>query len=119
MPLLDHNLVMNSCSFPTAHQTTEIYTLSLHDALPISRIADHGEALGQTLLEREIVERGNEFAFGEIARRAENHRSEEHTSELQSRFDLVCRLLLENKNQLKLTRKRMEHELLRVLILQI
>src|SRR2546429_9541111 len=61
--------------------TTEIYPLSLHDALPISRAADrrsHG-----------TVHRGR----GVPAR----DRSEEHTSELQSRLHLVCRLLLEKK----------------------
>src|SRR6266513_5854759 len=60
--------------------TTEIYTLSLHDALPIFR-HDHPRR----------QRRG--------ARRRDEHleRSEEHTSELQSRFDLVCRLLLEKK----------------------
>src|SRR6266513_6142403 len=61
--------------------TTEIYTLSLHDALPIYRPAPAGRAL----LRRQ---RGHRRAG----------RSEEHTSELQSRFDLVCRLLLEKKN---------------------
>src|SRR5215510_16333782 len=65
--------------------TTEIYTLSLHDALPIAarRHQQHDEA----------------------AVRVERHqawrRSEEHTSELQSRGHLVCRLLLEKKNPLK------------------
>src|SRR3989442_10871754 len=62
--------------------TTEIYTLSLHDALPICRhvacrhvagCIDHGLVLGR------------------------QGRSEEHTSELQSRPHLVCRLLLEKK----------------------
>src|SRR6266704_7125169 len=59
--------------------TTEIYTLSLHDALPILR--GHG-ADGRRV-----------HPDGDGARL----RSEEHTSELQSRFDLVCRLLLEKK----------------------
>src|SRR5438067_9164986 len=61
--------------------TTEIYTLSLHDALPIYTAADAtpgGPA-------RDRGSHGRE------------RRSEEHTSELQSRFDLVCRLLLEKK----------------------
>src|SRR3982751_7050937 len=67
--------------------TTEIYTLSLHDALPIS-------------LEFFLVERYRLFAAHETA--LKSIRSEEHTSELQSRSDLVCRLLLEKKkpNQL-------------------
>src|SRR3982750_5060729 len=61
--------------------TTEIYTLSLHDALPICR--PPGRAGGP--LRRRPPPRPRE-------------RSEEHTSELQSRSDLVCRLLLEKKN---------------------
>src|SRR5690349_23695242 len=63
--------------------TTEIYTLSLHDALPISPAAL-----------RPIAARPDPPA----ARTPSCTRSEEHTSELQSRRDLVCRLLLEKKN---------------------
>src|SRR6266513_6338421 len=59
--------------------TTEIYTLSLHDALPISALLAFRE-LG--------IWWSDTLAWP---------RSEEHTSELQSRFDLVCRLLLEKK----------------------
>src|SRR5438445_7576988 len=66
--------------------TTEIYTLSLHDALPIS---GGQEAAGQP---------GDRPAAG--AARAARDRSEEHTSELQSRQYLVCRLLLEKKKQI-------------------
>src|SRR2546422_11544706 len=73
--------------------TTEIYTLSLHDALPIS-----------TLLELET------YRFPGHSRSDPGHyrpaeevtawkRSEEHTSELQSRLHLVCRLLLEKKKK--------------------
>src|SRR5215510_16294827 len=64
--------------------TTEIYTLSLHDALPISRRPPrpHGEP-----------PRGGSGA---------SRRSEEHTSELQSRGHLVCRLLLEKKKNNKI-----------------
>src|SRR5690349_23816350 len=62
--------------------TTEIYTLSLHDALPILRRA------------RPSLEPGRQRAAVGGRRGA---RSEEHTSELQSRRDLVCRLLLEKK----------------------
>src|SRR6266496_1702131 len=64
--------------------TTEIYTLSLHDALPIS-----GAGLGpvDTVSVRQITEPTERFPCAS--------RSEEHTSELQSRRDLVCRLLLE------------------------
>src|SRR2546430_11552457 len=79
--------------------TTEIYTLSLHDALPISvcegRVAGSGGAgLGgdagdsPPLVSRLARQR---------ARGAQSGRSEEHTSELQSQSNLVCRLLLEKK----------------------
>src|SRR5256885_6533520 len=63
--------------------TTEIYTLSLHDALPIYRNRTTGQRLLDLLL---------------AADEARGHRSEEHTSELQSPCNLVCRLLLEKKN---------------------
>src|SRR5476649_1873218 len=61
--------------------TTEIYTLSLHDALPIS--------LANTAL--------GDDAYPLLAPARNLERSEEHTSELQSHSDLVCRLLLEKK----------------------
>src|SRR5215469_8631836 len=69
--------------------TTEIYTLSLHDALPISALL-HGEGLLQ-------LDRHLRVVAGHDHLRALGQRSEEHTSELQSRRDLVCRLLLEKK----------------------
>src|SRR2546429_2868070 len=70
--------------------TTEIYTLSLHDALPIylrsaaRRVDDHGAL--------RYVDDALEIHPDSLL-----HRSEEHTSELQSRLHLVCRLLLEKK----------------------
>src|SRR6266536_3468365 len=65
--------------------TTEIYTLSLHDALPISRCPVRGSC-------------AHRFVRDARSRRDRvTERSEEHTSELQSRVDLVCRLLLEKK----------------------
>src|SRR2546429_7231410 len=68
--------------------TTEIYTLSLHDALPIFREhrqrRDHEQPSDHT--------RDEQVRHGRAAQR-----SEEHTSELQSRLHLVCRLLLEKK----------------------
>src|SRR5256885_9878397 len=81
--------------------TTEIYTLSLHDALPIF------EATGRELIERRIRIRrsflvGREFqdAFPNAHLAVNRYRrSEEHTSELQSPCNLVCRLLLEKKNR--------------------
>src|SRR5438067_11098325 len=69
--------------------TTEIYTLSLHDALPISRIAGQSVADRGPPGDRRLAR----------ALRGDLGRSEEHTSELQSRFDLVCRLLLEKKKK--------------------
>src|SRR5690606_41986538 len=70
--------------------TTEIYTLSLHDALPIY---DQLEKLTQRMQEvHEIAVKEVERCGGESF-----YRSEEHTSELQSRENLVCRLLLEKK----------------------
>src|SRR5256885_10558943 len=72
--------------------TTEIYTLSLHDALPIWR----ARAL------RRRADLGVHDPPGALARRdrgarGQHVRSEEHTSELQSPCNLVCRLLLEKK----------------------
>src|SRR2546422_5046862 len=83
--------------------TTEIYTLSLHDALPISRIlplAPRLVALGGGGYDVRNVARGWTAAWAALngVELAED-RSEEHTSELQSRLHLVCRLLLEKKKQ--------------------
>src|SRR3712207_8008047 len=89
--------------------TTEIYTLSLHDALPISGTLSGGEAqrirlatqIGSSLvgvlyiLDEPSIglhQRDNDRLIETL-----KHRSEEHTSELQSRQYLVCRLLLEKK----------------------
>src|SRR5215217_4270231 len=65
--------------------TTEIYTLSLHDALPISGHDGRG-GRGTDLRARGVLHHGL--------------RSEEHTSELQSRQYLVCRLLLEKRTEI-------------------
>src|SRR2546428_1787683 len=66
--------------------TTEIYTLSLHDALPISCATRPGRPAAP--------------AYSRLTHAsARTSRSEEHTSELQSRSDLVCRLLLEKKKK--------------------
>src|SRR5436190_18425843 len=84
--LLGHRLVGRDISvvFLIATTATKIYTLSLHDALPICFGArgswQEARLLGMTAVEIENV-----------------LRSEEHTSELQSHSDLVCRLLLEKK----------------------
>src|SRR3989442_14456217 len=82
--------------------TTEIYTLSLHDALPIS----------STIAYEPVSLRGNDFAIlyivsphnlptnvSTLIDQQRIFRSEEHTSELQSRPHLVCRLLLEKKKK--------------------
>src|SRR3712207_7039853 len=84
--------------------TTEIYTLSLHDALPISehrhlrQVTDAGRVDAERGQRRDREHRGGPW-------RAVAHlRSEEHTSELQSRQYLVCRLLLEKKkNKIRIT----------------
>src|SRR5258708_28225935 len=72
--------------------TTEIYTLSLHDALPISSLKAAHQA-HQRLRAHRRDGGGHLFRL----RRARRARSEEHTSELQSPDHLVCRLLLEKK----------------------
>src|SRR5690349_23073562 len=77
-------------------RTTESYTLSLHDALPI--FPRHGAArqLRALLRPRHLLRgRPRHHAVDGLP-----GRSEEHTSELQSRRDLVCRLLLEKKNNI-------------------
>src|SRR2546430_8082098 len=68
--------------------TTEIYTLSLHDALPIS----FGICI---VIQEQVHAQMVAFTIDELQQR--RARSEEHTSELQSQSNLVCRLLLEKK----------------------
>src|SRR5687768_18161669 len=98
--------------FFNATATTEIYTLSLHDALPICTnlpkrynrdlvvasqldVSPHGRFLGCRHVGHIFTERGRQI-----------DRSEEHTSELQSRLHLVCRLLLEKKKKKNKNDKR-------------
>src|SRR2546422_6642109 len=69
--------------------TTEIYTLSLHDALPISGC-------------RCPMHRSRDRPSAGCTPSRRSRRSEEHTSELQSRLHLVCRLLLEKKKKKKI-----------------
>src|SRR5207249_11836794 len=98
--------------------TTEIYTLSLHDALPIlapglafDQLRKLAGVLVLVVSQVELLGgRGGDQCLGQLPllgtygalfnlrREGGRLRSEEHTSELQSRFDLVCRLLLEKKN---------------------
>src|SRR5207247_10082366 len=86
--------------------TSAFYTLSLHDALPISVVFRLFVAL-KCFLRRQEVRTGTECIHsrtqtGDVAANSNgNPRSEEHTSELQSRVDLVCRLLLEKKKKSK------------------
>src|SRR3712207_7295493 len=87
--------------------TTEIYTLSLHDALPICRHARARPApdgrrrpdLGRRLRGVERRARGRRARARLLDVLWRRGRSEEHTSELQSRQYLVCRLLLEKKKK--------------------
>src|SRR5256885_12988822 len=90
--------------------TTEIYTLSLHDALPISlacRVHAQGRRRARhQSAEQETERRGADVAAAhggglvgrELVQADPDVRSEEHTSELQSPCNLVCRLLLEKKH---------------------
>src|SRR5256886_10081974 len=93
--ILRNNLVLHHVSYPSIFTlfffndtaTTEIYTLSLHDALPICRQCSPPS--GWTTGTTRIAPRR--------PHRSSRGRSEEHTSELQSQSNLVCRLLLEKK----------------------
>src|SRR5438874_4692372 len=92
--------------FFTDPSTTEIYTLSLHDALPIYRAPTSGFFSSTSALYIESRSTStSSVTIGIIAERWRARetlgtvRSEEHTSELQSRRDLVCRLLLEKKKK--------------------
>src|SRR2546430_15248479 len=81
--------------------TTEIYTLSLHDALPIC-----APGLRQVRLPARRGDLGRRRSDGPGRRARGAHgprRSEEHTSELQSQSNLVCRLLLEKKKHIFFT----------------
>src|SRR5439155_21802048 len=84
--------------FFNAPTTTEIYTLSLHDALPIWNMACEpypGIAWQAMQYAVGFQRLGHDAFYFETS----SSRSEEHTSELQSRGHLVCRLLLEKKKQ--------------------
>src|SRR3712207_8582743 len=82
------------CFFFNDTATTEIYTLSLHDALPISPLAVLSREVCRPVLK--AAHRGRDGEDGQLLAHL-GRRSEEHTSELQSRQYLVCRLLLEKK----------------------
>src|SRR5206468_9936241 len=104
--------------FLTAPSTTQIFTLSLHDALPIYRSSRQDQRLrSKRIRKRRLMANVAAYAPGYVDQPCRGHgwhvrprapraprggqrgRSEEHTSELQSRSDLVCRLLLEKKKK--------------------
>src|SRR5262249_59609293 len=94
-----HRISLHSLPFFFNHTaTTEIYTLSLHDALPISRgprsVLRRPRA---HLPRRDRRARAGRLRLPAARRHRARVRSEEHTSELQSLTNLVCRLLLEKK----------------------
>src|SRR5687768_17659669 len=105
--------------FFTDTPTTVIYTLSLHDALPISDNAFPGWQAYNEMIgvggwrgRREqagpywFVKEGKLTSDASAGPAGSHGRSEEHTSELQSRLHLVCRLLLEKKKQQKIQTHR-------------
>src|SRR3712207_8697376 len=79
--------------------TTEIYTLSLHDALPISRRTGSTRTPSAARSPRSPASSRCTTCTCGRSPRGSPRRSEEHTSELQSRQYLVCRLLLEKKKR--------------------
>src|SRR2546427_6695169 len=83
--------------------TTEIYTLSLHDALPISNTNTAAAMALVTWACLDLARSGKVTAVGAatglVVGLVGITRSEEHTSELQSQSNLVCRLLLEKKKK--------------------
>src|SRR5690606_41248746 len=90
----------------TCPATTEIYTLSLHDALPIFRFGNVIGSRGSVIpLFLEQLGQGRitvtDPRMSRFMMTVEQARSEEHTSELQSREKLVCRLLLEKKKDIE------------------
>src|SRR5256885_12999403 len=91
MPLERHTFLF---FFFNDTATTEIYTLSLHDALPISP-SYYPRARPYSVRSLPVCS----TTWQRSGRRFTKSRSEEHTSELQSPCNLVCRLLLEKKNK--------------------
>src|SRR5690606_39728399 len=109
--------VNSPCCWPVTPAEIATYTLSLHDALPILR-AGEPRSLDVAHHDGGVPTRGQLVAVrirrlhgtGELARHDPRSgraagRSEEHTSELQSRENLVCRLLLEKENPYEYTRR--------------
>src|SRR3712207_8149044 len=97
-----YEILMTTLFFFNDTATTEIYTLSLHDALPIFAVVggDAFGAVGATLTDAQRLAGETPPGAVRIGGGTEP-RSEEHTSELQSRQYLVCRLLLEKKHSIQ------------------
>src|SRR5690606_39446662 len=108
-------LVRTPASLRHQPATSEIYTLSLHDALPICSLDGHHRTLIKRRLGLQVLnddqptlpaqpnpvvhlKPGGKLSESRDGQCSALARSEEHTSELQSRENLVCRLLLEKKN---------------------
>src|SRR5260370_41596116 len=91
--------VSSSFFFFNDTATTEIYTLSLHDALPIYHEQSRGRQIRTERAEHVLEGRDHEKHDDGHDDEGHNDRSEEHTSELQSHLNLVCRLLLEKKKK--------------------
>src|SRR5206468_11701415 len=90
--------------FVTPPPPTEIYTLSLHDALPIFASRSASSTSSASIRSTPTQRPASRASYAAISPstatiRTRPRRSEEHTSELQSRSDLVCRLLLEKKKK--------------------
>src|SRR5688572_32565280 len=95
--------------------TTEIYTLSLHDALPIftrhfTRCGNIFSSVDSTYWSTASCRWKRKFAAAWLRIQRSRVRSEEHTSELQSQSNLVCRLLLEKKNKQQKTKRQSQYQ---------
>src|SRR5205807_10216250 len=106
------------CTLPSPYNappTTHLYTLSLHDALPIStRLVDVTAGVGKDGPDEPASAQGHSRIRDSVSGSSledptpnpgSDYRSEEHTSELQSPCNLVCRLLLEKKKKNNNTKK--------------
>src|SRR3712207_8797321 len=103
--LLTSRICIMTVFFFNDTATTEIYTLSLHDALPILKRSSRNAELDSRKVRQggdrrdRRPHRGGFHPFRHDLQSTRRRRSEEHTSELQSRQYLVCRLLLEKKKK--------------------
>src|SRR5207237_2479846 len=114
-----HVTILPSCHLPCLANhppPTRTYTLSLHDALPISSQGATRRNMSpgsRSWNARSSCSNARSFASSAVSRNAERRanrsRSEEHTSELQSHLNLVCRLLLEKKKKKITNIKNAEH----------